>query len=158
MGRIRSCLRAGFNGEQIFCFSFHQESKLAPDWSVLLNFISSKSKLAPHWWALLNLGGVILRWPIRGEFWFWWNEKQKICSPLKPAVTPALLHIASSPSFELKGETHGLEPILITPLRMTRLGGERLIDNPRSLYGQFFRRYVPWSLLYSTSNHNIMEL
>ena len=53
---------------------------------MLLNSISLKSKLAPHWWALLNLGGVILRWPMRGKFLFWWNGKQKIYSLLKPAL------------------------------------------------------------------------
>ena len=58
------------NGEQIFCFLLHQKSKLPPDWSELLDVISSKPTLALDWWAFLNFEGVILRWPIGSQFWF----------------------------------------------------------------------------------------
>lgn len=85
-GKTYFSVRLWMNGERIFCFSFYPKTKLAPGWSVLLNFISSNSKLVPDWWEVLNFGGVILDWPIRGQFWIWRNRKRETSVPLTPAL------------------------------------------------------------------------
>ena len=76
-------IRAWINGEQMFCFSFHQKSKLAPHWSELLNVISSKPTWAPWLVSVLELWRRHFALDQSGaNFDFWWNEEQKICLSL----------------------------------------------------------------------------